>query len=205
MVGEILKAYPELDGLQFDYIRYPDSNPAYGYTKMNVERFKKSTGRKVVEEKSDTWKDWKRRQVTELLQQLVRKARSIRPDIHISATGCAPYARAYHEAFQDWSSWLDRGLVEFVTLMNYSASVPEYARFIKEVKKNVADFSRVYMAIGAYEMAGKPDVFLEEIKIARESKSGGWVIFHYGSLLDDPVLMDCLIKGRKPLTAQDKI
>jgi uncharacterized lipoprotein YddW (UPF0748 family) len=205
MVAEILKTYPELDGLQFDYIRYPDTNPTYGYTKMNVERFKKSTGRLVVEEKSDAWKDWKRRQVTELLQQLVRKARSIRPGIHISSTGCAPYARAYHEAFQNWPSWLDMGLVEFVTLMNYSASVPEFARYIKEVKNNVADLSKVYMAIGAYEMAGKPEVFIEELRIARESGSGGWVIFHYGSLVDSPELKDSLVKGVEPLRSEDKI
>ena len=59
-VQEILRAYPDLDGIQFDYIRYCDAHPHYGYTKANMERFKKETGLKTIDEESPVWKAWKR-------------------------------------------------------------------------------------------------------------------------------------------------
>ncbi|MBF0494059.1 MAG: family 10 glycosylhydrolase, partial [Candidatus Omnitrophica bacterium] len=95
MVEEILSAYPDLDGMHFDYIRYPDTKPDYGYTKMNMDRFKRFTGERTIGKGSHLWKDWKRRQVTELLRTLVEKTRVMRPEIAVSSTGCAPYMRAY--------------------------------------------------------------------------------------------------------------
>ena len=79
LVEEIVRFYPQLDGLLFDYIRYPDSDPHYGYTASNVERFKKATGLAEIDDRSKDWHDWKRNQVTELLKELVQKVREIRP------------------------------------------------------------------------------------------------------------------------------
>lgn len=194
MVEEILRAYPALDGVQFDYIRYPDRNPAYGYTKMNVGRFKKATGLKTVEEESKIWKDWKRNQVTGLLELLVKKARAIRSDIQISTTGCMPYSRAYHEAFQDWPSWLERHLVDFVTVMSYIKNTPEFERYILDVKKKVPDFKKVNIAIGAYALEHLPETFEQQFQLCEKAGSGACVILHYGSLLDDPVLASPLVE-----------
>lgn len=188
MVGEILEAYPELDGIQFDYIRYPDMHPAYGYTKMNIERFKSSTGIEKIDENSIVWKDWKREQVTGFLEELVEKTRRIRPEIQISTTGCAPYSRAYHEAFQDWPSWLERGLVDFVTVMTYSADTAEFEKFVIDARKRVADSMKVNIAIGAYEMIGSPSLPVKEIDLCHSHGLENCVIFHYGSLVDDPSL-----------------
>ncbi|HNX91817.1 MAG TPA: family 10 glycosylhydrolase, partial [Candidatus Omnitrophota bacterium] len=93
MTGEIVSSYVELDGLLFDYIRYPDMDPPYGYSASNVARFKKVYGRKHISEKDSDWKNWKRRQVTETLEAVAHKARSLNHDIEISATACAPYTR----------------------------------------------------------------------------------------------------------------
>ena len=195
IVEEILRTYPALDGVQFDYIRYPDKNPAYGYTKINVERFKKATGLKRVEEDSRIWKDWKRDQVTGLLELLVKKTRAIRPDIQISTTGCMPYSRAYHEAFQDWPSWLERHLVDFVTIMSYIKSVPEFERYMTDAKKKVSDFSKVNIAIGAYALEQSPGTFKEEFQLCEKIGGGACVVLHYGSLLENPALASSLINS----------
>ena len=197
MVEEILHAYPDLDGVQFDYIRYPDKDPAYGYTKMNIERFKKATGHKIIEEDSQVWKGWKRGQVTELLELLVKRTRSIRPNIQISATGCMPYSRAYYEAFQDWPSWLERHLVDFVTIMSYSPSSMEFKRWISTAKSKTVNFKKVTIGIGAYKLVNSPETLKQEFRFCEKSGSGGCVIFHYGSLLQNPVLGSFLINRHK--------
>jgi len=159
MVGEIVRTYPELDGVQFDYIRYPDSHPHYGYTKINIERFKRSTGIAKVKEGSRAWNDWKRAQVTELLGLLIKEARRIRPRIQVSATGCMSYARALYEAFQDWPSWVNSGLVDFITVMNYSADPAEYARGNAVAISKVKDPRKVNIGAPAYKLVKTPEIF----------------------------------------------
>jgi len=188
IVEEIVKRYPDLDGILFDYIRYPDVKPSYGYTQNNIARFKESTGSLVLGERNMIWRKWKRDQVTGLLASLVKKVRRIRPSISVAATGCVSYSRAYEESFQDWPSWINRGVVDFVALMNYPADVDEFSQYINEVKEKVDDFRKVHIAVGAYKLAKIPDVFKRQLLIVQGSGSGGSIIFHYGSLLDDPVL-----------------
>ena len=169
IIEEILRAYPDLDGIQFDYVRYPDTNPAYGYTAKNIERFKKATGLKKINEQAQTWQDWKRAQVTETLEQFVKKARELRPDIRVSATGCMPFQRAYYEAFQDWPSWLKQGLVDFVTIMDYSPEHAEFERWISAIKEKVPDFKKVNIGIGAYKLVGFPEEFKKEFNFSENA------------------------------------
>ncbi len=194
IVEEILLQYPRLDGIQFDYIRYPDKHPFYGHTKMNIERFKKATGAKTDAEDSALWKDWKRRQVTELLELLVAKTRRLRPGIQISTTGCVPYARAYHEAFQDWPSWIETGLVDFVTLMTYPSQFEEFEKYILEAKSKVSDLKKVIIAVGAYKLLNLPETFRREFRYCEAEKCKACAVLHYGSLLENPDLGRELIK-----------
>ncbi len=199
ILGEVLRAYPDLDGVQFDYIRYPDKEPAYGFTQMNTGRYEKATGNKTVDEASPAWKDWKRSQVTEILETLVKRARLSNPDIKISATGCMPYSRAYFEAFQDWPSWIERGLVEYVTVMSYSPYPDEFERTILAAKAKTGDFKRVNIAIGAYKLVRSPDLFEQEFRIGERSGAGGIVVFHYGSMVESPALGRYLLSEQKKL------
>ena len=196
MVGEIVRAYPGLDGVQFDYIRYPDSHPRYGYTPINMDRFKQTTGLAKIKEGSRAWNDWKRAQVTELLKLLIQKARAIRPDIQVSATGCMSYERALYEAFQDWPSWVNSGLVDFVTVMNYSADPGEYKRWNEFVTTKVRDLGRLYIGIGAYKLVRSPGVFDEEFRACEQTGAGLCAVLHYGSLLENSVLQEPLL-GQK--------
>jgi uncharacterized lipoprotein YddW (UPF0748 family) len=193
MVEEILRAYPALDGIQFDYIRYPDFHPIYGYTPMNIERFKKATGIKVIEDKDLIWQGWKRAQVTDLLKLLIARTRALRPKIHISTTGCMSYSRAYHEAFQDWPSWVETGLVEFVTVMSYPDNVEEFQKNIADAKKRVTDLKKISFGVGAYKFISTPITFTRQFDLCEQIPSRACAVFHYGSLVQSPALSAYLI------------
>lgn len=194
VVKEILQRYPELDGIQFDYIRYPDVHPFYGYSKNNLERFKKITGKKVIKENDPVWKQWKRDQVTELLKRLVSKVRSIHPKIHISTTGCLSFSRAYEEAFQDWPSWINKGLVEFVTVMDYPPDVPTFKKNVIDIKSKVEDFSKVNVAVGAYKPEQKLEDFTGQFKFCENSGAKSCVLFHYNEFVKKPAFSQVLEK-----------
>jgi len=193
IIAEVLRAYPDLDGLQFDYIRYCDVNPHYGYTSTNIANFKKVYGLKAIDDSSLLWKNWKRSQVTGLLMKLVKEARAIKPGIKISTTGCMPYARAYDEAFQDWASWLSSGLVDFVTVMDYSIDVKQFERWFLALKEKVQDPSKLKIAVGAYKTVHTPEIFEKEFSSC-ENRGQACVVFHYGSLLQSPEMQVFLKK-----------
>lgn len=197
ILGEVLLGYPDLDGILLDYIRYPDINPDYGYTKINVERFKNITGCKNIDRESLIWKGWKRAQVDELLTLLVKKARTLRPKIHAGATACAPYARAYYESYQDWPEWVNSGLVDFVMLMSYPDNLPEFNKDIQEAREKVKDFKKVYIGIPAYKLVHSPEILGRQLQIAKQARTGACVIFHYGSLLENPAFLDLLSNDKK--------
>lgn len=204
LVSEILIRYPELDGLQFDYIRYPDRNPAYGYTKMNIERFRQATGIKIIKNDNITWQNWKRTQVTELLSQLASRARALRPNIKVSATGCAPYVRAYYEAFQDWPSWIKTGIVDFVTVMTYSDKVSGFEKYAKEAKEKIIDSGKINLAIGAYKLKKYPEKFAREFNLCEKSGDYACVILGYGDLVQNHALGSYLISPDKTVKFTQK-
>ncbi len=188
IMGELITAYPALDGVQMDYIRYPDSHPFYGYTEENMARFREASGIQTVEEYTPGWKDWRRRQVTELVELLSKKARGMHPGIIFSTTGCAPYSRAYHEAFQDWASWIENGLVDFVTMMSYPVDPLDLEENIMGAKARAEDFQRVNVGLGAYKLLEAPETFRKQWEICAVSGARGCAVFHYGSLLENPEL-----------------
>jgi uncharacterized lipoprotein YddW (UPF0748 family) len=192
IVEEIIRAYPDLDGVLLDYLRYPDERPDYGYTKINIQRFQETTGAKQVEGSSLAWQDWKRTQVNELLSLIAKRVRSLKPGLRVGATGCAPYIRAYYEAYQDWPAWVNSGLVDFVLLMSYPDNLPEFNADIQEAKEKVKDFRKVYIGLPAYKLLHSPGTFAKQLQTARISGAGGWAVFHYNSLLESLELMDRL-------------
>jgi len=188
IVTEILLHYPRLDGIQFDYIRYPDERPFYGHTVINIERFKKATGAASVIETGALWQDWKRRQVTELLEQLVAVARQLRPNIQISTTACVPFVRAYKEAFQDWPLWLNSGLVDFVTLMTYPPGFDEFEKYVREARSKVPSLKNVIIAVGAYKHVRSPQTFIRQFRYCESQKCKACAVLHYATLLEGPEL-----------------
>jgi uncharacterized lipoprotein YddW (UPF0748 family) len=193
MVEELLSAYPQLDGIQFDYIRYPDTNPHYGYSAMNALRYKEATKTKTIIDTSVAWHQWKRDQVTALLEKLVRKARKLRPDIEVSTTGCSSYIRAYEEAFQDWPSWVNKGLVDFVTVMTYPDNPAQFDRYIKDAFIRVNDPGKINITVGAYKLTKDPAMFKKQWDLCETMNNGRCVLFHYGNILEVPVLKDALL------------
>lgn len=191
IVKEILRAYPDLDGILFDYIRYPDVHPFYGYTDANMQRFRRATGASVIEEGRE-WQNWKRNQVTDLLKELVAAARAVRPDIALATTGCVSYSRAFNEAFQDWPLWVNAGLTDFVVVMAYPKDAEQYQKYISEAKAKTEDLRKLHLAVAAYKLTAAPEEFTRHLRICESSGAAACVIFHYGSLVDAPAMTKTL-------------
>jgi len=197
---EITRKYPALAGLHLDYIRYPVAvpfapgsrfnNPAisYGYSNVNIKKCIKLTGLDIKKatpsrETYQKWDDWRRSQVTGLVQAISINTRDLAPSIQISCAVCPSVERAYMITLQDWPKWISENLVDYVVTMNYSddtrlMTLNARSGLLPELK------DKVYIGIGAYLLKKKPEVIEDQLNILYGLKPGGIVIFSYDEVAD---------------------
>ncbi|WP_440772556.1 family 10 glycosylhydrolase [Natronorubrum sp. DTA28] len=126
----------DIDGINLDYVRYPDHNieigtPSWGYNEVALDRFRAETGRDDVPDADDEeWAQWRRDQVTNLVRRIYVETYATDPEICLSANtityGYGPEAqggwestRTYAEVLQDWRAWMEEGIVDLNVPMNY--------------------------------------------------------------------------------------
>jgi uncharacterized lipoprotein YddW (UPF0748 family) len=204
----VVRNYPGLDGIHFDYIRYPETEEKtasglgspVGYNPMSVERFQRATHRTDVPAPDDPqFIEWRRQQVTQLVRRVYLQAKEINPRIRVSAA-VIPWGRApkdekdfanvapMQRVFQNWAGWLKEGILDTAVPMNYAREQNDISRgyyngWINFEKRN--KFGRsVVVGIGGY--LNTPEDVLKQISRTR-IKSGkyaadGVSIFSYFSL-----------------------
>ncbi|RPJ30833.1 MAG: hypothetical protein EHM35_12465 [Planctomycetaceae bacterium] len=136
MFTSIVENY-DVDGVNFDRIRYPDQNlaamvPSWGYNPVAVARFQDATGRTDIPVPTDpVWMQWRRDQVTNLVRRVYLETTALKPDIRVSVAtityGYGPQStpggyegtRTYAEVLQDWRGWMQEGIVDINMPMNY--------------------------------------------------------------------------------------
>ncbi|MDD5281088.1 MAG: family 10 glycosylhydrolase [Candidatus Omnitrophica bacterium] len=200
VINEIINRYPLISGVHLDYIRYPSPVPfipgsrfnkfglTYGYGPKNVERFKDKTGLNPLdtlnnEEEYLAWDSWKRQQVTDLVRKISSLVKVKSADLAVSCAVIPLTERAYSNAFQDWSGWLEEGIVDYVVLMSYTKD----NQFAKEIVKSSFGHrgkKKVYIGIGLFLMKNNPDLFLNQYRMISDLAPDGIVFFSIDDLTD---------------------
>lgn len=151
LVREIVSTY-DVDGIHFDYIRYPD-NPA-GYSDSRWYR---------LYGKGMSLNEWRRSNITALARTLYHEIKSLKPWVSVS---CAPLGKyrdtqryssygwnAYYTVFQETQEWLKEGITDVVFPMLYFKDNHFYP-FLFQWKEN-AYGRHIVPGIGAYQL--RPD------------------------------------------------
>ena len=198
VVNEIINRYSLVSGVHLDYIRYPSPVPfvpgsrfknfglSYGYGEKNLERFKDKSGVNPKEGLNNeaeylAWDNWRRQQVTDLVKKISSLVKVKSAGLIVSCAVIPLPERAYANAFQDWSRWLEDGIVDFVVLMNYTKD----SQFAKEVVKSGLGHrgkGKVYVGIGVFLMKNNPEMFFNQYREILELSPDGIVLFSIDDL-----------------------
>ena len=189
-----LAARYELDGIHFDYIRFPSAE--YDYSVGALERFRiwlrdhLSEARfaelerayqadlfAFVEGEAALWSEFRRAQVTGLVTRIRQDVKSIRPRLVVSAAVIADPVLAYEDRFQEWQAWLRDGLIDVAVPMAYTPDVDRFEALVRAARGAAPSPDRVWAGIGAYMTT--PSGTMEMIDIARAEDAGGVAIFSY--------------------------
>jgi len=125
VVSDIVSNYA-IDGVQFDYIRYPDSS--YGHNPIALNEYAKVKGEVA-------WPKWKQQQLNQFVKELYTQIKSINPKVQVSAAVIANRDKALNKYSQDWPLWLSKKYIDKVYLMAYNTSNTSFSRLIEDVSK----------------------------------------------------------------------
>ncbi|MFA5199951.1 MAG: family 10 glycosylhydrolase, partial [Candidatus Omnitrophota bacterium] len=159
-----------------------------GYGIKNVERFKEKTGLNSLdtlnnEDEYLAWDNWKRQQVTELLRKISGLIKVKSPGLLVSCAVMPLAERAYTNAFQDWSLWLEEGIIDYVVLMAYTKD----NQFAKEIVKSSLGHKgkgKIYVGMGLFLMKNNPDLFFNQYHMINDLSSDGIVFFSIDDLTE---------------------
>jgi uncharacterized lipoprotein YddW (UPF0748 family) len=204
--AELVERYPALDGLHLDYIRYPDALPfspstrfgvglSFGFGEGSRGRFEAETGLRAPFGSSlvngDRWDDWRRSQLTGLVRRIADAARSMRPEVAVSAAVLADVERGYLVDFQDWIGWLDQGLLDFAVPMLYTRD-QRLLRYGVEEMSGLAAERAIWVGLGSWLFSASPEKAVEQLSEVAKHERLGSALFSWDSIRESPELRDAL-------------
>jgi uncharacterized lipoprotein YddW (UPF0748 family) len=205
LVDEIITNY-DVDGLQLDYIRYPFQDPAaqrtYGYGIAARQQFQRltrvdpvdlspvvdpwlpSAERARLRSLWDEWTHFRIEQVTQFVEATSQLVRAKRPEIVLST---AVFAMSEHERLQkiqqDWNTWAEKGLVDWIVLMSYAQDTNRFHELITPwiVDKTYANT----LIIPSIRLLNIPaPVMLDQLLALRDLPTSGYALFATENLDD---------------------
>lgn len=211
LVKEVLLKYPGLDGIHLDFIRYPyteitpgsqfSNRKDFGYGKASVDRFRAKYGYSPLEmdltdrERALRWDNWRRGQITGFVEKVYKLAKGQNPKMQVSCAVQPWTDRAYLTAYQDWHTWLEENIVDFVITMNYSID-RKLTRQLSEIAVSIHGSPSAYIGLGAYLLLKTPDTLYLQIKDCQALKAKGIVLFSYDAMLKNKDIFKSIAKNK---------
>ncbi|MCC6730212.1 MAG: family 10 glycosylhydrolase [Chthonomonadales bacterium] len=186
---EVVRNY-DVDGIHFDYIRYPDSSACYcGGCRR---RFEEQTARPADRWPADVlrggpryarYQEFRRSNITRLVRAVSEEAHRIKPWIRVSAAVFPNWPSCREEIGQDWGRWVREGWLDFVCPMDYSASSAEFRTRVQVQRGAVAGRVPLYPGIGASAPGLTAAQVIDQVAIARAEGADGFIVFNYDAAL----------------------
>jgi uncharacterized lipoprotein YddW (UPF0748 family) len=188
---DVIRRY-DIDGIHFDYIRYPEGSVDRGYSHdaISVERFNNS---ETCNRFNFDWEDWQREQLNQFVYKMYNAVHNADPAIKMSTATIGSYQEgawtAYHAVYQDGRRWAEMGKVDFIAPMIYWERSHPTQPFLPrslEWQKNAYD-RYSFPGLGSYRYNTDKDPHtwdetLGQIRDLRDLGFKGMVFFDAGSL-----------------------
>lgn len=203
LVNEIVSNY-DIDGIQFDYIRYPFQDPSanrtYGYGLSGRQQFMSMTGvdpitlsprdnpaatetqRREQRYLWDRWTQFRIDQVTTFVRDASTLARRRRPGIVVStAVFPLPENERLQKLQQDWGTWAREGYVDWVVLMSYAEDTNRLEQLVYPWLVD-SDFGSTLIIPGIRILSLTEPAVIDQIQSLRDLPSSGYALFAAANL-----------------------
>ena len=197
VVRDIARRY-RVDGIHFDYARYPTER--FDYSRTAIREFRAFIRPQLPDAQRqsldadeatdlfaypdafpDDWRRFRVERMTALIARLRVAVKEERPSATVSLAAVPDAREALSHRLQDWSAWLNGGLIDALCPMVYTQ---EPSRFAEQVSaaREIAGEHPVWAGIGAYRLS--PTQTIDNIHTARKLGAAGVILFSYDSLVN---------------------
>jgi len=157
----------DVDGIQMDYIRYPDS--LYGYNPMARTNFEKSNYK--------DFEKWKQSQINSFVNKAFIMLKNINPNLQLSAAVFGNQHKAINRFSQNWKQWISDNYIDKVYVMAYSTSEDSFKTVLQDIKE--VNKEKTTIVLRAWIDNGKYSVHQINKKISISKKMGFYNLGFY--------------------------
>lgn len=174
VVRDLVGSY-DLDGLHLDYVRFPDSSYSYDADTRAAYRLDVILG--GVGHETLPFREWRIRQLTGFVGRLARTARTLRPDIQVSAAVWQKLEDGREVYLQDGVEWMLRGHLDFLVPMIYTPSVETFGERLGTFVESAGAWN-VVAGLGPYLETFTDSTVAAELDAAGARGVRGYSIFN---------------------------
>ncbi|MGK7881981.1 MAG: family 10 glycosylhydrolase [Crocosphaera sp.] len=185
LFDEIVRNY-DVDGIQFDYIRYPFQQPqinqTFGYSKSSRYLFQEMTGVDPIEISPghrlwNQWTEFRVNQVDSFVARASRHLKKVKPELIVSASVFPIEQRdRLFRLQQNWEKWMRKEWVDMIVLMTYALDTDNLEERIKLVFDD--SLSRSALVIPGLRLLKVPDpVTIDQLQFVRNLPISGFSLF----------------------------
>ena len=200
-----------IDGLHLDYSRYFDFNYGFNAEGLGVfirrnkfdprELSRPEAGTRNPENwarRKSIWDQYRRDKVTDLIKSLHAIITLSGKEVILSAAVKPEIDRAENVYFQEWVSWLEEGIIDYVLPMNYSPNAELYTARVVNIAKQVPDqlLDRVIMGVAAYNQTAQSAA--AKVSVAQRYGYTSFCIFSYDTYKTDLSRFRPIVEALRP-------
>lgn len=186
LLTEIITDYKP-DGINLDYIRYPNSNPrmdncAWGFSEYARNEFQSMYGVDPVEltVADAKWYDWnayRRNIITDFVQKVGKLGKE--NQTYISAVIFPDIASALATKQQDWRNWSHNGYIDGFTPLFLTYDSKMLASMMNDVMNVKSPETELYAGLFVTFMGGSSEDLIRQIFETRKMNANGVILFDY--------------------------
>jgi uncharacterized lipoprotein YddW (UPF0748 family) len=190
----VLRNY-DVDGIHLDQVRYYEGEALrWGYNPTSVARFNAAFSRDPDSQPDPAdpqWIAWRRDQVTALVRRIYTEAKSIRPNVAVTAAvvtwGRGPITSndwqrqaPFAAVLQDWRAWLQEGIVDYLLPMDYYRENGQQASWFDNwTQWQVTYGGRANVVLGLGSYLNSQDGVMAQLARARALGALGIALYSY--------------------------
>ena len=213
LLCEIVHRY-QPDGINLDYIRYPQSlaitypnydNSNWGYTPYARSEFRGMYGVDPLEIKPQDplwpyWQHYRCGKITNFVRKVSGLCRA--NNIQLTTVIFPNRSNAIDTKLQDWKNWSVNNFVDGFTPLFLTCDDKTASNLMEEVLRNKSASTKLYAGLFVAFMNGSASDMLKQIHAARKYCLNGLIIFDYAHLKDEYVqfLTESVFKSNRKST-----
>ena len=191
IIKELIEKY-NISGIHLDYFRYP--NMQMHASKLGRTEFKIKHGIDPIDVFNDvdlfisqrTYGSYKhilekynqflRDELSAVLSEFKSQINGLDSEVLLSVAVKPNPVSAKHKFFQDWTTWLNKDLCDFVVLMNYNTELSKFVSNLK-ITEQRTDPLKVIVGVATHNI--KQNDVSQRINYINKSKFLGYALFSY--------------------------